>query len=97
MQPFLSGAIFMGFLVCCLFFMRAYRQTSDPLFRNFGWAFALMTLERLFLALSFQYPERQPAFYILRLLGFLVIIWGILAKNTRMPLRAEAPRPADAP
>lgn len=94
---FLSGAIFTAFLVCCLFFMRAYRQTSDPLFRHFGWAFALMTIERLFLALSYQYPERQPAVYVLRLLGFLAIIWGVLAKNAHGPPSADTPRTDAAP
>ena len=81
MNQFVSGAIFMGFLVCALFFFRAYKSTGDRLFLSFGRAFGLMTLERLALAALLETQERQPLVYVLRLGAFALIIWGILRKN----------------
>lgn len=81
MIEFLSGAIFMGYLVCCMFFLRAYRQTGDRLFLSFGTAFGLFTFERLILATHLHTLEQQPMVYSVRLLAFAVIICGILAKN----------------
>lgn len=81
MNDFLSGAIFMGYLICAVFFRRAFHQTSDVLFARFGWAFAILALERLVLVAFPYLREQLPAVYLARLFAFLVIAWAILAKN----------------
>jgi hypothetical protein len=78
---FLSGGIFMGYVACCFFFMRAYRQTLDPLFRWFAYAMALLALERVALAVLHVAREAQPAVYFLRLCAHLLIIVAIFRKN----------------
>lgn len=81
MNEFLSGAIFMGYVVCVMFFLRAFRQTGDRLFAHFGAAFTILALERLVLV-AFQHdPETRPVIYLARLLAFVTITGAILAKN----------------
>lgn len=81
MIQFLSGAIFMGYLVCCSFFLRAHRQTSDPLFHFFALGFGLLALERVLLASAQLAHEHQPAIYLLRLAAHALIIVAVIRKN----------------
>lgn len=77
----LSGAIIAGNLVVALFFLRLWRDTRDRLFVSFAVAFALFALQRLLLALTTQTVEDAAPLYVVRLLGFLVLIWAIVDKN----------------
>lgn len=81
MIQFLSGAIFMGYLVCCGFFLRAHRQTGDTLFRYFALGFGLLALERVLLATAQLAHESQPAIYLLRLAAHVLIIVAVIRKN----------------
>lgn len=81
MIQFLSGAIFMGYVTCCCFFLRAHRQLHDPLFRWFGLAMALLAFERVAMAVLRLAREDQPAVYLLRLAAHVVIIVAIVRKN----------------
>ena len=83
MIQFLSGAIMMAFLVASLFFLRGWRQSRDPLLLHFGIAFALFTFERVALAFLREANESRPEVYLLRLLGFALIILGIVRENVR--------------
>ena len=81
MIQFISGLIVAGNVVAALFFLRMWRDTRDRLFGSFAVAFMLFALQRLLLAITTQTVEDAAALYILRLLGFLVILWAIIDKN----------------
>ncbi|HEX2449556.1 MAG TPA: DUF5985 family protein [Gemmatimonadales bacterium] len=86
---FASGAIVMGYVVAGLFFLRFWRDTRDRLFAVFALAFWLFALQRLLLSLVDVQAENEAVFYLLRLLGFLLIIWAVVDKN-RVRNRAAA-------
>jgi hypothetical protein len=86
---FASGAIVMGYAVAGLFFLRFWRDTRDRLFAVFAVAFWLFALQRLLLSLVNVEAENEAVFYLLRLLGFLLIIWAVVDKNRgRVPASA---------
>ena len=89
---FSSGFIVMGYLVAGLFFLRFWRDTRDRLFALFAVAFWLFGMQRLLLALIDVEAEHEALFYLLRLVGFLLIIWGVVDKNrARAGTRRVAP------
>jgi hypothetical protein len=81
LYDFLSGAVALGFLVCCLFFLRFWRRTSDLLFLAFALAFALLGVSQSILALGNIPTEERGSVYLLRLLAFGMIILAIARKN----------------
>lgn len=65
-----------------LFFARYWRDTRDRLFLFFGWAFAVLAVNRV--ALSFLADEEIRTYlYVVRLLAYLLLLAGILDKNRR--------------
>ena len=79
-HDFMLGVIAMGFLVAAVFFLRFWRETRDRLFAFFAAAFLLMAVMRPLLG------NGQPdnlAFYLIRLVAYVIIIIGILDKNLR--------------
>jgi uncharacterized protein DUF5985 len=88
---FSSGFIVMGYLVVGLFFLRFWRDTRDRLFAVFALAFWLFALQRLLQALIDVEAEHEAVLYLIRLVGFLLIIWAVVDKNRA---RAGAPRVA---
>lgn len=80
-HAFLSGAIFLGFLVIGWFFLSFWRRTGDRLFAMFGGAFFLLSIERLVLVLVSPEYEFRPYLFTLRLLAFLIIIAAIVDRN----------------
>jgi hypothetical protein len=78
---FSSGFIVMGYAVAGLFFLRFWRDTRDRLFAVFAVAFWLFGVQRLLMALIDVEAEHEAVFYLLRLLGFLLIIWAVVDKN----------------
>ncbi|HJR50960.1 MAG TPA: DUF5985 family protein [Gemmatimonadales bacterium] len=81
MEEFLAGALAMAFAAAALFFLRFWRATRDRLFGLFACAFALMSLNRLFLT-AWPYEESAiAAVYLVRLAAFLLILLAIVDKN----------------
>lgn len=78
---FISGAIAFGFLVCCLFFLRFWRRTRDPLFMAFALAFALLGIGQAVLALANIPTEERGSLFLIRLSAFALILFAILRKN----------------
>jgi hypothetical protein len=78
---FLSGLLVAGYAVAALFFLRFWRQTRDRLFAYFAWAFVLLAVQRGALAASAVLPFETYAYYVLRLLAFLLILFAIVEKN----------------
>jgi hypothetical protein len=81
MLPFLAGAITMGYLAVGLFFLRFWRRTRDRLFLIFAFAFWLLALNQVAVALSNVPREEQSSIYLLRLAAFTLIILAIASKN----------------
>lgn len=81
----ISGAIFMGYLVAGLFFMRFWRETHDRLFVIFAGAFWILGVQRLALAFSRTMVEDDTGLYLVRLFAFLLILGAIVDKNRSSP------------
>jgi len=81
MIEFLSGAATMGFLVSALFFARFWRNTGDRFFLAFATAFALLALNLALAQWIGAADERVSYTYLLRVLGFVLILAAIVDKN----------------
>jgi hypothetical protein len=78
---FLSGAVTLGYLVASGFFMRFWRKTNDRLFLAFGLAFLLLALNQTLAQWLGAADERLGYTYLLRVLGFVLILIAIIDKN----------------
>jgi hypothetical protein len=78
---FLSGAVTLGFLVAATFFLRFWRRTHDRLFVAFAAAFLLLALNQALAAFLGAGDELTPYTYVLRVLGFVLILLAIVDKN----------------
>ena len=83
MIEYLSGAITLGYLVATLFFARFWRRTGDRLFFAFAIAFALLALNQALAQWLGAADERVGYTYLLRVLGFILILAAIVDKNLR--------------
>jgi hypothetical protein len=81
MIEYLSGAVTMGFVVSAIFFLRFWRRTSDRLFLSFALAFALLALNQGMAQWFGAADERVSYTYLLRILGFVLILFAIVDKN----------------
>lgn len=81
MRPLLHGAMAMGNVVVGLFFLRFFRDRRDVLFLLFGIAFWLFAANNTFLALTDAAAESTVSAYVIRLVGFGLIIAAIVQKN----------------
>jgi hypothetical protein len=77
---FMLGAIVMACAAVGLFFLRFWRKTGDRLFAIFAIAFWLLGLNWLALAFT-PADEARTWLYLVRLLAFIVILYGIIDKN----------------
>ncbi|HEX6004832.1 MAG TPA: DUF5985 family protein [Burkholderiales bacterium] len=81
MVEFLSGAVTLAHVLAALYFLRFWRKTRDRLFLSFALAFVLFALNQG-LAFAFAvYRESTSFIYILRVLGFVLIVIAIVDKN----------------
>ncbi len=83
MIDFITGLVTMGYMASSLFFLRFWTRTRDRLFLAFFVAFALFATEQAFLAWARAMREEETWFYLLRLIGFGLIIAGVVDKNKR--------------
>jgi hypothetical protein len=81
MIEFLGGAVTLGYVVAGVFFLRFWRRTGDRLFLAFAVAFALFAVNQGLVHLLYVVSEPWSFVYILRVVGFLVILAAILDKN----------------
>lgn len=80
-KSFLSGAIVLAAWAISLFFFRFQRVTGDRLFGFFAAAFVLFGLERI--GIEFMSGRFESHVYLIRLLAFLLLLFGILDKNRK--------------
>jgi hypothetical protein len=76
-----SGAIAFGFCLIGLFFVKFWRKTRDPVFGAFALAFFLMGGGRVVEAILRNANDSNPTVYLIRSLGFAIIIFAIIQKN----------------
>lgn len=81
MNDMLLGAITMAVMVVALFFLRFWRTTGDRFFLFFALSFFIDGLNRIFLAQAAQSTDDVPAYYLIRLLSYGLILFAILDKN----------------
>lgn len=82
MDNFLIGSIAAMSLVIAMFFLRFWRKTGDRFFLFFALSFLIEALNRG-LMVSVGWLENSPAFYMIRLLAYSLIIVAILDKNRK--------------
>lgn len=78
---FLQGISATAAWVGGLFFLRFWRDSRDALFAFFGAAFWMLSLSWALLAIFSPTEDTRPYIYSLRLVAFLLIIGGMVAKN----------------
>lgn len=81
MKELMSGLITMAYFVAGLFFLRFWSRSHERLFIYFAAAFWILAVQRLALALTSERVEEDTAFYVLRLVAYLVLLVGIWQKN----------------
>jgi hypothetical protein len=82
-NDFLAGAIVMGFAVAALLFLRFWRRTGELLFLAFAAAFFLFGITQALLALAGFLTEERSWLYLLRLAGFMLILFALWWQNRR--------------
>ena len=92
MIEFLSGAVTMGFLVASIFFLRFWKRTSDRLFLAFAIAFGLMAVNQALAQWLGAADERVGYTYLLRVLGYVLILVAIVDKNFFGGVRQQPPK-----
>jgi hypothetical protein len=78
---FLSGAVTLGFVVAAAFFLRFWSRTRDRLFLAFAVAFFLLALNQAIATWLGAADERVGYAYVLRVIGFVLILAAIVDKN----------------
>ena len=81
LNDFMAGMITMGFIMAGLFFFRFWKQTRDHLFIAFGVAFLLFAVHQGLVTLAGIPREERSWTYLIRLLGFGLLIFAIITKN----------------
>jgi UDP-N-acetylmuramyl pentapeptide phosphotransferase/UDP-N-acetylglucosamine-1-phosphate transferase len=79
--PMMSGAIVLASFLISLYFLRFWRSTKDRFFLFFALSFALQGGLRIFLGINAPASEDEPAYYLVRLLAYVLILYAIYDKN----------------
>jgi uncharacterized protein DUF5985 len=81
MYDFLSGMVAAGYLTAALFFFRFWKRTGDSLFLIFNLSFILFALGQVAVLVAESQREDRSWIFLFRLLGFVLLIVAIIAKN----------------
>lgn len=81
MNNFMIGSIATASFVIGLFFFRFWRSTADRFFLFFAISFWIEGANRLLLAATTGLHEDSPAYYMIRLVAYMLIVFAILDKN----------------
>jgi hypothetical protein len=81
MIEMLSGALLFSYLIAGVYFFKFWKRTGDRLFIHFAVAFWLLVLNQLVTSIPVVVDETGGYEYLLRVIGFIVIIAGIIDKN----------------
>jgi hypothetical protein len=83
MNEMLAGAIATASSLAGLFFLRFWKSTQDRFFLYFALSFWLEGLNRFLLGFLGWLREEVPAFYLVRLVAYGLILLAIVDKNRR--------------
>lgn len=78
---FLAGAVTLAYLVAGVYFLRFWWRTRDGLFRSFAAAFGLFAANQAVVSFLGPADELTGYAYVLRIIGFLLILGAIVWKN----------------
>jgi hypothetical protein len=78
---FLAGAVTLGHLAVGVCFLRFWKKTRDPLFLAFAFAFWLFGANQFIVSLLGAHSEQAAWAYVLRVLGYVLILGAIVGKN----------------
>lgn len=81
MSHLVIGAIAALSFVIGSFFMRFWRVTGDRFFLLFGLSFWIETANRVMLGMLPAWREDMPAYYLIRLVAYGLILYAIIDKN----------------
>jgi hypothetical protein len=82
MLDFFAGALTFGYAIAAVHFYHFWNRTADRLFLSFAMAFVLLALNQLVVFAIGANDDRGNYAYILRVLGFGLILLAIIDKNT---------------
>jgi hypothetical protein len=82
---FFTGALTLANVVVAMFFHRFWRKTGDRFFGLFALAFVTFAGARIALSVVDAQHEGRDYLYLVRLVGFLIILVAILDKNRKTP------------
>jgi hypothetical protein len=88
-QVIMLDGLIVGFIFCAataisLFFLKFWRNTRDQLFLAFAVVFAIEGVTRVGNYFSIATTDSVPLIYLLRLVGYLILIVSIVIKNRRL-------------
>lgn len=88
MNSLLSGGVATASIIAGVFFLRFWRSSGDRFFLYFALSFLIEGVNRFVLYLSVGLQEDAPAYYVIRLIAYGLIVYAIVAKNRerRMPV-----------
>jgi hypothetical protein len=78
LQAFTAGGLTVGYLIAALFFLRFWATSRRFLFAVFATAFVLMAGTQAIPILLGVPREYQSYVYLMRLVAFVLIIYGVL-------------------
>jgi 1-deoxy-D-xylulose 5-phosphate reductoisomerase len=78
---FLSGAVTLTYVIAAAYFVHFWRRTGDRLFFCFACAFAIFAVYQWMLFVLGAADERGDYAYLLRVIGFVLILAAIIDKN----------------
>lgn len=81
MNAMLSGGIATLSIIAGVFFLRYWRSSRDRFFLYFAASFLIEGVNRFVLYLMVGLQEDAPAYYIVRLIAYGLIVFAIVAKN----------------
>jgi hypothetical protein len=85
MTLFAYGVLAAFSATIALFFLKFFRETKDRIFGFFAAAFAVLAVDWLGQGLVIPRHESQHYLFLIRLVAFILIIAGIVAKNRSRP------------
>jgi Ca2+/Na+ antiporter len=83
LNTFLLGTVVAMCIVAGLFFLRFWRRTRDRLFLMFAIAFWMLSLNWAALVFVNELNEFRTAFYVVRMLAFVLILLAVFDKNRK--------------
>jgi hypothetical protein len=81
--PYINGALSAIWLTAALFFVRYWLLAKDELFLWFASAFLTFAAHSVIRTFDVAASDHAHFIYLIRLLGFVMILIGILRKNRR--------------